>query len=44
MKLCIFGNKTATKELITQLINSGLDISYLVTLDADKAKKSKIAG
>lgn len=44
MKICIFGNKTTTKELLGELIQSQIKIHHLVTLSTDKAKVAKISG
>ena len=44
MKLCIFGNKSTTKELLRKLIQSQIKIDHLVTLSTDKAKVAKISG
>jgi methionyl-tRNA formyltransferase len=44
MKLCIFGNKVATKELVIELVNAGVNISCVVTLDAHAAKNITISG
>ena len=45
MKLCIFGNKTATKDLVVELLASHVNIAYLVTLGVDNAKTiAKISG
>ena len=44
MKLCIFGNKTSTKELLVELLKSQVEITNLVTLSLDNAKGEKIAG
>ena len=44
MKLCIFGNKTTTKELLVELIESQVKVSHLVTLGLDNAKNAKISG
>ena len=44
MKLCIFGNKTTTKELLVELIECEVKVSHLVTLGLDNAKTTKISG
>lgn len=44
MKICIFGNKTSTTELMDSLIESEIKISHLVTLDPLNAGKYKISG
>jgi len=44
MKLCIFGNKTTTKELLSVLIQSQIKVDHLVTLSIDKAEVAKISG
>jgi methionyl-tRNA formyltransferase len=44
MKLCIFGNKTTTTELLSELIRSQIQVDHLVTLSIDKAEVAKISG
>lgn len=44
MKICVFGNKTATRALIAHLVNSGANISGLITLGSDLASSVQISG
>lgn len=44
MKICIFGNKKSTEELIEHLSNKGYCIACLVCLDSEKLKKNQISG
>ena len=44
MKLCIFGNKTTTKELLVELIHSKEKVTNIVTLSPKDAKDAKISG
>ncbi len=44
MKICIFGNKDSTKELIEHLSNKDYFVTYLVCLDPEESKKIQISG
>ncbi|MEX0383610.1 hypothetical protein [Spiribacter pallidus] len=44
MKVCIFGNKSTTKELAEHLINKGVDIDCLVCLESGAMARATISG
>ena len=44
MKLCVFGNKNTTTELLSELLRSSVEVNHLVTLSSDKASVAKISG
>lgn len=44
MKICIFGNKTSSKELMESLVVSEISISHLVTLSFTNTQRLEISG
>ena len=44
MKICVFGNKLSTRNLIDYLFRKKIQISYLVILNKSSAKKIEISG
>ena len=44
MKICVFGNKLSTRNLIDYLFRKKIQISYLVILNKSSAEKIEISG
>ena len=44
IRVCVFGNKITTKNLIAYLVDNGIEVSHLVCLEGGQMEKASVSG